>query len=62
MPMGADSTRFRARAVQCRSLAKTARDSPSRQALSEIADELDAEAVQIEAEERRAAIRSDLRR
>jgi len=45
-----DATRFRARARQCRDLAKDARDEESRQTLSEMAEELDAEAARIAAE------------
>lgn len=46
-----ESDRFRSRAKQCRSLAKNARDSESRQTLSDMADDLDAEAVKIDEEQ-----------
>jgi hypothetical protein len=45
------SERFRTRAQQCRELATTARDAKARQTLSAMAEELDAEAELIEAEE-----------
>jgi hypothetical protein len=48
--MGEASERFRARAKQCRELASTARAN-SRQTLSDLSEELDAEAELIEAEE-----------
>ena len=53
--MEAESSRFRARAIECRSLAEGARDDPARAALTDIADELDAEAATIEAEDRAIA-------
>ena len=46
-----DAAHFRSRARQCRELARTARDAVSRRELNQIADELDAEAERIEAEE-----------
>ena len=49
--MGEESDRFRSRAKQCRELAKDARDDQSRQTLSEMAEELDAEADNIDEEE-----------
>ena len=54
--MGEVSTRFRARATQCRTLADAAHDEESRRSLSEMAQELDDEADKIDAEE---AVRSD---
>lgn len=44
--------RFRSRAKQCRELALAARDDDSRRTLSQMADELEAEADKIEVEER----------
>ena len=49
---------FRARAKQCRSLARDARDGESRRTLDRMAEELDAEAEVIESEE----IREEKRR
>jgi hypothetical protein len=49
--VGKDSARFRARAVQCRTLADAARDDESRRSLSDMAQELDDEAAKMEAEE-----------
>jgi hypothetical protein len=49
--MGEASERFRARAKQCRELASSAREADSRQTLSDLSEELDAEAELIEAEE-----------
>lgn len=49
--MGEDSARFRGRARQCRTLAADARTNVDRQALSDMADELEAEADLVEAEE-----------
>lgn len=49
--MTAESERFRMRAKECRELAAVARDEYSRQTLTQIALELDAEADAIEAEE-----------
>ena len=45
-----DAKRFRDRAVECRNLAKAARDQHDREMLEEIAEELAAEARKIEAE------------
>jgi hypothetical protein len=42
---------FRARAKQCRQLARDARDEKARETLSRMADELDAEAALIDSEE-----------
>ena len=49
--MSAESESFRLRAKQCRELAAVARDDYSREALSQMAVELDAEAEAIEAED-----------
>lgn len=49
--MGEDALRFRERASVCRQLAKEARDEEARRTLSEMGDELDAEADRLEAEE-----------
>lgn len=49
--VSAESERFRMRAKQCRELAAVARDDYSRQTLTQMAIELDAEADAIEAEE-----------
>jgi hypothetical protein len=49
-----DSKRFRARAQDCRRLAKDARDRRDGQVLADMATELDAEAEKIEREERGA--------
>ena len=46
-----DSNRFRARAIQCRTLADAAHYEESRRSLSEMAKELDEEADKIDAEE-----------
>ena len=46
-----DATYFRSRARHCRELAKGARDAVSRRELNDVADELDAEAESIEAED-----------
>lgn len=46
--MGDEAERFRMRAKQCRELAKVARDGYSRKTLTQMADELDAEADEIE--------------
>lgn len=46
-----ESQRFRMRAKQCRELAAVARDDYSRQTLTQLAGELDAEADKIEADE-----------
>lgn len=46
-----DAAHFRSRARQCRELARTARDEVSHRELNDIADELDAEAERMEAEE-----------
>ena len=45
------SERFRARAKQCRDLARAARDDQQRQTLARMAEELDAEADLIDSEE-----------
>lgn len=47
---GEDAERFRFRAKQCRELAAVARDPYSRQTLTQMADELEAEADLIGAE------------
>lgn len=52
--MGEESTRFRDRARQCRVLAEGARDLESRQSLSDMAKDLDAEAAKIDGEEEAA--------
>lgn len=49
--MSAESARFRDRAKQCRLLAINARDDTSRNTLSDMAVDLDAEANKIDAEE-----------
>jgi hypothetical protein len=49
--MGDEADRFRFRAKECRDLAKAARDGVTRQELLTIADELEAEADRIDAEE-----------
>lgn len=49
--MGEDAARFRNRARQCRTLAADARTNEDRQTLSDMAEELDAEANLIDAEE-----------
>lgn len=49
--MSEESARFRDRARQCRALAEVARDSFSRKTLTEMADDLEAEAEKIEAAE-----------
>ena len=51
MRMSDDAKRFRNRARDCRALSENARNEADRQMLAEIADELDAEAARIEAEE-----------
>ena len=48
--MGDEAEHFRLRAKQCRALAATARDDYSSQTLSRMAEELDLEAVTIDAE------------
>ena len=48
--MSAESDRFRERAIFCRELAVDARDEQSRQTLSDMAADLDAEADLIDAE------------
>ena len=45
------SAQFRARAKQCRDLAASARDEYSREALTQMADELEEEAKKIESEQ-----------
>jgi hypothetical protein len=50
--MGEDAKRFRLRARQGRELAAVAKDDLSRQTLTEMAAELEAEADMIETEER----------
>jgi hypothetical protein len=52
--MSADAQKFRERARDCRTLARTARNSADAALLAEIADELDAEADKIELRERRS--------
>jgi len=49
-----DAARFRARASQCRLLAKDARDEESRRTLDDMARDLDDEAAKIDLEERNA--------
>ena len=49
--MGEDATRFRGRAHQCRELARDTRDEEARRTLTQMADELEAEADNIDAEE-----------
>ena len=49
--MSEEALRFRRRAADCRALAKTARDARDRDLLNDIADELDAEADKIEADD-----------
>jgi len=56
--VGEEADQFRARAKQCRSLARDARDRESRRTLDRMAEELDAEAEAIESEE----IREEKRR
>jgi hypothetical protein len=51
--VGEEADQFRARAKQCRSLARDARDGESRRTLDRMAEELDAEAEVIESEEDR---------
>ena len=51
--MPCDAKRFRDRAIDCRALAKSARDQVDAAMLEEIAEELDDEARTIEADERR---------
>ena len=50
--MAEDAVRFRARASQCRALADATHDLEAQESLREIADDLDAEALKIEKEER----------
>jgi hypothetical protein len=49
--MSANSDQFRKRARQCRELARDARDEQSRQTLSSMAADLEAEADMLDAEE-----------
>lgn len=49
--MSDDAKRFRARAIDCRALAKSARNQVDAAMLEDIAAELDAEAREIEAED-----------
>jgi hypothetical protein len=46
-----DANRFRDRAIECRALAKSARSQVDAALFEEIADEFDAEAERIDAEE-----------
>ena len=46
-----ESAHFRSRAKQCRDLANGARDEASRRELNDIADDLDAEADRLDADE-----------
>jgi hypothetical protein len=46
-----EAGRFRARAIHCRELATNARDEQARQALTEMADDLEDEAGKIDDEE-----------
>lgn len=55
-----DAQRFRDRARDCRTLAKSARDPADAALLGEIADELDAEADKIDGGDGRAARASRL--
>jgi hypothetical protein len=50
--MGDDSARFRARAIECRTLACATRDKEAQRSLNKTADDLDAEAGRIDADER----------
>jgi hypothetical protein len=52
--MGDVAERFRARARQCRQLSAAANDAIARQTLTQMADELEAEADLIEADHRNA--------
>lgn len=56
--MGEDSSRFRNRARQCRTLAADARTNEDRQTLAGMAEELEAEANLIDTEEAAEAKRS----
>ena len=49
--MSYEADRFRSRANQCRALALDARDPESRQTLNDMANELDAEADNIDSDE-----------
>ena len=49
--MADDAASFRARARDCRDLAAKARDQASRRELAELAEQLDAEADKIDAEQ-----------
>ncbi len=49
--MGEAAERFRARAKQCRELARAARDDQARQTLMRMAEELEAESALIDSEE-----------
>ena len=51
--MGEDSDRFRKRALECREVAERARTPEARDALLRVADDLEAEADRIDAEEAR---------
>lgn len=51
MQMGEEADHFRSRAEQCRELAKTARAKEDRETLSQMAEDLDAEAARIDAED-----------
>lgn len=53
--MAEEAERFRSRARQCRELAKGARQKVDSETLSNMADDLDAEAARIDAEELRDA-------
>lgn len=54
--MGEEADSFRKRAAQCRDLARIARDEESRLTLTDMADDLDAEADRIDAKEESKAI------
>ena len=49
--MGEDASRFRGRANQCRELSSAAFDMDARRTLNEMADDLEAEADRLDAEE-----------
>ena len=49
--MGEDASRFRGRANQCRELSSVAFDRDARRTLNEMADDLEAEADRLDADE-----------
>lgn len=57
--MSDEAKRFRQRAYDCRQLAKGARDPRDQRLLEDIADDLDAEADKMDAEEDDAATPND---